>query len=272
MRSTPMRRLALAALILSAAPRARAADAPALTPTESPGAVEAMAGYSGVYYQIRAVRTFAMPDASAAQKTMDLYVTVELGSPWLKGEEFSPLLSAELPKALRVFGQCGLGFARVHVLYLQFNDAGLAKLSGFASSSPYDPPFEFDLFQDLPAAARPLVALNKQGYAESFNAGAIRNLAPLFGDKIARIDGMSFVPSDTAIGYNARMFAPASYSLFAHEMAHVLGDMVHVQLPEPNIMNAGDGDTPRAAGRMMGTQMTAEQCRAVLSYAPAPAP
>ncbi len=252
--------------LLCLAARARAAETPVLSETTPPPEVQALDGFQGADYQVSQVRSFVVSNSSPSLKTLALYLGVEVGSPWLNGEDFSPLLALELPKALAVFSQCGLGFSRVHLLELRFNAAGLTRLADYASSSPYDPPFEFGLLQDLPPAARPMVVLLRQGYAESFNADAISNLTPVYGASIAKIGGLSFVPSDTDVGYDASVFAPGSYSLFAHEMAHVLGNLEHVTLSVPNIMNAGDGDTPRAAGRMMSTDMTPQQCAAVLSY------
>lgn len=261
-----MKNTALGVLFCFAVAHARAAAPPILSETTPSAEVQALDGFQGVYYQISQVRSFVVSSSSPSQKTLALYLGAEAGSPWLNGEDFSPLLSLELPKALAVFSQCGLGFSRVHLVVLRFNPAGLSRLADFAASSPYDPPFEFGLLQDLPAAARPMVVLLRQGYAESFNADSIRNLTAYYGASITKIGGLSFVPSDTDIGYDARVFAPSSYSLFAHEMAHVLGNLEHVTLPVPNIMNAGDGNTLRAAGRMMSTDMTPQQCAAVLSY------
>lgn len=251
---------------LLASTLAGAANVPTFSEVDSPASIKALAGTHYTNYQISKVRSFKVNNVSPLKRTIELYVAVQVGSPWLSGDQFSSLLSAEMPKALQVFSQCGFGFDQVHVLYLNYNAAGLKRLVGYESSDPYDPPFEFGLLQDLPQVVRPVVVLNKQGYAESFNAESVQRYAESFDAPISKIQDMSFVPSDTAVSYNKKMLTQDSYSLFAHEMGHVLGNLQHVKFPTPNLMSAAAGSTPQQSGKLMNSDLTADQCRAILNY------
>jgi hypothetical protein len=111
-----------------------------------------------------------------------------------------------------------------------------------------------------------MLILNDVGYAESFNLQSVQNLSPYYGAQMTLIQNLSFVPATTAVGYNQNMLTQASYRLMAHEMAHVLGNLMHVALATPNLMNAGDGDTPQAIGHMMSSALTPSQCQAIRAF------
>lgn len=140
------------------------------------------------------------------------------------------------------------------------------KLTQFDTSSPYDPPFEYSLYQDLPAALRPMVIFNQRGYAESFNRDAVNNLTPIYNVPISNIQDLSFVPSDTAFGYNARMMTQSSFSIIAHEMAHVIGNLEHIQVSTPNLMNVIQTGSMQEAGHAMSGSLDSDQCQAILHW------
>ncbi len=242
------------------------AVAPKLTEIEPPATVQSLAKTTYSKFKIDKVRSFKLSYSTPLKRSMDLFLGVQVGSPWMEDDRFSPLLSAELLSGIQTLNQCGLGFNQIHVLYLNYNATGLKILAGFASASPYEPPFEFGLYKDLPSAARPIVVFNKRGTAKSYNATSIAAFSSIFGDEIAKVEDMAFVPSDTASGYNTRMFAQSSYSLLAHEMAHFLGNLAHVQLKTPNLMNANAAATLRQSGKLMSSDLNDEQCKAILNY------
>jgi hypothetical protein len=244
--------------------------AQSLTETNPPSWLQAYMHGTYQYYQVTKVRSFAVQNSTVNKKSIDLFIGIEMSSSWLNADQFSTFLNTELIKALHVFAQCGFGFNNVHVLYLQYSATGLANLNGYASADPYNGPFEFALMQDLPQSARPMVVLNQVGYAESFNADSIQSLISAYGASMVNISNLSFVPFNTAVTYNAQMQTQASYSLFAHEMAHVLGNLEHVQLSTPNLMNAGDGQTPAEIGQAMSGALNTQQCNAILAYQQTP--
>ncbi|MDR3608649.1 MAG: hypothetical protein P4M08_14900 [Oligoflexia bacterium] len=245
----------------------KAGDPPALTPVASPPGVQALLGSSYSFFQITEVKSYSVTNALPTRRTIDLYLAIEVGSPWLSGDTPVDALSSEIPKAIRIFNTCAFGFDQIHFLYLTYNAAGANQLSQFASSSPYDPPFEFALYQDMPASLRPMVIFNRQGYAESFNLDAIGNLTPIYNVPISRIQDISFVPSDTAFGYNARMLTQPSFSLLAHEMAHVIGNLEHIQIPTANLMNVYQSGSTQEVGQAMSGDLDADQCQAILNWA-----
>ncbi len=243
-----------------------AAEPPALIPISAPPEIQALAGSSYAFFQINEVKAFAVTNALPTRRNIDLYLGIELGSPWLSGDAPVDALSSEIPKAIQIFNKCALGFSHVYFLYLAYNHAGLNQLSQFASSSPYDPPFEFPLYQDMPSGLRPMVILNQRGYAESFNRDAVQNLTPIYNVPISRIQDLSFVPSDTAFGYNEQLMTQPSFSLMAHEMAHVIGNLEHIQVATPNLMNVYQSGTAEETGNAMSGDLNMDQCKAILNY------
>jgi hypothetical protein len=129
------------------------ARASVLTEETPPAAVQKFLGANFTYLQIAGVKSFAVnTNAPKPKRQIDFYVGAQSGSAWLNGNSLSQLLSVELPKALQVFAACDLGFANVHMFVFKYTSEGLHQLNHYADSSPYDPPFEFPLYKDLPPA------------------------------------------------------------------------------------------------------------------------
>ncbi len=258
-----MRGLIIAAAIFLGA---RAQALQAFTRVTPPPWLQAFDGAKFKYFRVQNVESYKVGSVVPHNHPVDLFVGVDAGSSWSPGGQITAQVVTELTKTVGILALCGFGFGNVNVLYFNYTAAGRAKVAGYASSSPYDPPFEFALYQELPARLRPMIILNQVGYAEAFNANAVSRMVSIYGNQLINISNLSFLPYDTAVDYNARLYTQASFSLMAHEIAHVVGNLEHVRLSAPNLMNDGVGTTLQDAGHAMSGALNNSQCTALLKY------
>ncbi|MDE2509912.1 MAG: hypothetical protein KGL74_02205, partial [Elusimicrobia bacterium] len=224
--------LALAALL--AAP-ARAAQAPLL--------------------EVVSRRTIApasfVPAAAPQPQIVPLALVVEDGSGW----DAPGVLERALGKASAIFGQCRVALGTVEVTTARWSPEALRILN---NPDPYKGPEETGVMSDphIPAL-RPVGLLfgakSIPSTAKAFNKSSVAVFSRQFPDATLLLD--TFWMTLDQETRPRRADEAASFSVPAHELTHVLGDLPHTPV-SPNLMT--EGEQPGAKSG----DLTPEQCAA----------
>ncbi len=173
-----------------------------------------------------------MPVTSAAI-TAPLSLVVEAGSAW----DSPGVLERVLGKASAIFGRCGVALGEAEVITVRWTPEGLRRLN---VTNPYAGPAQIAVMDDrsLPVR-RPtgfLFGRSVPSTASAYNVSSVDALAAahpaaakLLNTFWITIDQEQRRPSD---------FAP-TYSMAAHELAHLFGDLPHTPA-SPNLMTDAD--------------------------------
>ncbi len=194
----------------------------------------------------------ATPDGAAV---VPISLVVQAGSSWAT----PGVLEETLGKASAIFAACGVTLGEADVSLVRWTPRALGRLS---NPDPYRGPPESDAVSRSGARSRPLGFLFGPGavpaVAKAFNQDSVDGLARMGHPDAAVLWGTFWITTDWR-----RLPAPEvapSYSIAAHELAHLLGNLGHV--PEaPNLMSESE-----APGAQNG-DLTPAQCAAIRSGA-----
>jgi len=168
--------------------------------------------------------------AAGSGKAVPLALVVEAGSGW----DGAGVLESVLGKASAIFGQCGLSLGAAEVLTVRWSAEGLRRLN---VQDPYKGPAQMAVMNEpLLPARRPvgfLFAKSVPTTASAYN-----------GDSVSRLSGMhpraKLLLNTFWITINQEIRArppdiSESYSVFAHELTHLFGNVGHTPA-SPNLM------------------------------------
>ncbi|MDX6770386.1 MAG: hypothetical protein SF051_12700 [Elusimicrobiota bacterium] len=174
---------------------------------------------------------------------------LEEGSDWQR----HGMLERVMGKASAIFAQCGVSIGEVDALVVRWSPEALRRLN---IENPYAGPAQMAVMDEpqIPAL-RPLGFLFAEGKipstASAYNGNSVRQYARQFPQAV-RLLNTFWITSGQETRPRRRDELP-SYSVTAHELAHLWGDMGHVPV-RPNLMS--DFEDP---GSKSG-DLTAEQC------------
>jgi hypothetical protein len=193
-----------------------------------------------------------IPVSPARPKAPPMTLLVEQGS----GFEAPGRLERMLGKASAIFGPCGVSLGRVRVLTVVWSAQALRELN---VEDPYKGPSELRVISDpsIPAE-RPLGALfgtrSIPSTAAAFNVRSGRLYSGFPGwDRLVNTWWMTWDQENRP----ARRDEAPSYSITAHELTHLFGDLGHTDAA-PNLMT--NAETPGAKSG----DLDASQCAAVV--------
>lgn len=192
----------------------------------------------------------------AGDRLIPLHLVVEIGSAWDRPE----VLRQQLAKSSGILGACGVGIGEVTVERVQW-DAGLA--GRIRTASPYQPPAQLELVANPELVqTRPIVFLFAKGIertATAYNRRYVDTFKGLFPQ--ANIESLLnvIIMTDHYVTNTFTPAADASYSTFAHELFHVLGNAGHVDVRR-NLMS-----TFETRGMQTGA-LTTEQCQQMQGF------
>lgn len=227
--------LALAAAALLAAP-ARAGDAPLL---------------EVVSRQVIRPASFipVTPDAPAV---VPLALVVQEGSPW----QAPGMLEGVLGKASAIFSRCGVTLGAAEVVTARWSAEGLRRLN---VNDPYKGPEQTAVMSEpLIPSRRPVGFLfdksSVPSTAKAYNKSSVDAFKRQFPDAGVILDTF-WITIDQQVR-KPKVDEAASFSVFAHELTHIFGDLPHTRL-HPNLMTDDE-----SAGAKSG-DLTDEQCAAI---------
>lgn len=211
---------AATALLLLASP-ARAAEAPLLEVVSR-----------------RTVAPSAFIPVSRAPKSVPLSLVVEAGSGW----DGAGVLESVLGKASAIFGRCGLSLGAAEILTVRWTPEALRRLN---VQNPYAGPAQMAVMDEpLLPARRPtgfLFAKSVPSTASAYNADSVGRLGGAHpGAK--RLLNTFWITIDQQVRARPPDVSE-SYSVFAHELTHLFGNLPHTPA-SPNLMT--DASTPGA--------------------------
>ena len=186
----------------------------------------------------RVILSASFIPVSVAAKAVPLELLVEEGSGW----DAAGVLERVLGKASAIFGRCGLALGDARVTTVRWTAEGLRRLN---ASDPYAGPAQLGVLGDpgLPAR-RPIgflfgarsVPSTASAYNRSSTAALSRSHPAAAG-----LLNTFWITRDQELRRESDI--SESYSVFAHELTHLFGDLPHT--PEsPNLMT--DASTPGA--------------------------
>ncbi len=223
-----MRRLALAAL---------------LTGSLTSAAVAQEVGPLMVVVGRRDIHPAAyIPVTSPQPRTQPLSLVVEAGSPW----EQPGRLEALLGKASDVLSQCGVALGEAKVVSVRWTAEGLRRLN---DQNPYNGPAQMAVMSapEIPSL-RPVGFLFAENSipstASAYNGRSVRYFSTQFPAAIQLLNTF-WMTGDQETRGRRRDELP-SYSVTAHELVHLFGDLGHIMV-RPNLMS--DYDTPGSKSR-----------------------
>jgi hypothetical protein len=226
---------ALAAAVLLAAP-AHAGEAPLLEVVSS-----------------RVILTDSfIPVTPAAPLVAPLSLVVEQGSSW----QAPGMLEHVLGKASAIFARCGVTLGAAEVVSVRWSAEGLRRLN---VQDPYKGPEQTAVMgEPLIPARRPIGFLFQPGSvpstAKAYNKTSLEAFKAQFPDS-ALLRDTFWITLDQQVR-KPKPDEAESFSVFAHELTHLFGDLPHTRA-HPNLMT-DDGSVGAKSG-----DLTDEQCAAI---------
>ena len=198
--------------------------------------------------------TIPAPVPTSGVQQIALQIFIDNSSEWAGTGE----LQSHLRKASGIFLQCGLEIGRVEVKYVTYSERVINSLN---NPNPYRGPPELALMKGDLSAVRPAMFLFGRQIPSSasafnrtsinrLNAGGTIDVTPLLHTTILSSHHSTNRPVPGA---------NASYSTFAHELAHLLGDLDHVDEGN-NLMSSRDGANSKSG------RLNPAQCRRIQEY------
>lgn len=183
-----------------------------------------------------------------------LQITVDASSVWAAPGE----IQRQVAKASGIFRQCGIELGRVEVHYVSFSPDIVSSLN---NPNPYRGPGALGLVTEEMSATRPamwLFGTQIPSTAQAFTQTSIERLSEGPSVEVAPL------LNTTLISGHHHSNAPvpgahASYSTFAHELAHLLGDLDHVDEMD-NLMSS------ETRPRSKTGRLSAAQCQQMRTY------
>lgn len=176
--------------------------------------------------------------AAGAEKAVPLSLVVEAGSGW----DGPGVLEGVLGKASAIFGQCGLSLGAAEVLIVRWTPEALRRLN---VQNPYAGPAQMAVMDEpLLPARRPvgfLFARSVPSTASAYNASSVGRLSGAH-PAARRLLNTFWITIDQEIRARPPDVSEG-YSVFAHELTHLFGDLPHTPA-RPNLMT--DASTPGA--------------------------
>lgn len=189
-----------------------------------------------------------VPVTPAAPIVAPLALVVEDGSAWDK----PGVLEGVLGKASAIFARCGVTLGDAEVVTVKWSAEGLRRLN---DQNPYRGPAQMGVIgEPLIPKRRPVGFLFEKSVpavAEAYNADSVGRFKPQFPAAAGLLDTF-WITVDELTRKPRRDEAP-SYSTFAHELTHILGNLPHTDAA-PNLMT--NAETPGAKSG----DLTPEQC------------
>lgn len=198
--------------------------------------------------------TIDSPAPTEGIQQISLQIVVDESSEWARAGE----IRSQVTKASGIFRKCGVELGKVQIKYVRYSTATVTALK---NPNPYKGPAEMILTQGDLTRVRPAMFLfGKQidSTAKAFNETSISRLSagsPVDVKPLRNITLLSghHRTNDPVPGCHS------SYSTFAHELAHLLGDIDHVSEAN-NLMSS-----LTAPGSKTG-HLSAVQCAKIREY------
>lgn len=193
-----------------------------------------------------------VPAGATAPVSAPLALVVEEGSLWNE----PGVLEGVLGKASAIFGQCGVSLGETQVVVVKWSPEGLALLN---DENPYHGPAQMNVMGagGLPSR-RPIGFLfgpkSVPSTAEAYNRTSVEFFQARYPAAAGLLDTF-WITSDQQTRPRRKDEA-ATFSIFAHELTHILGDLKHTDAA-PNLMT--NSETPGAKSG----DLLPEQCDAV---------
>lgn len=208
-------------LLLALAAPSRCADAPLLS-------IEAR----------REIPASSFVPVSRPPREVPLALVVEAGSHWTR----PGVLERVLGKASAIFGRCGLGLGPAEVTVVRWSAEALRRLN---ADDPYAGPAQMTVMDEpLLPGRRPAVFLFARSVPSTASAYNLRSVTD-FGRVHPRAKSLlntAWITEDQQTRARRRDEAE-SFSLFAHELTHLFGNLPHTPA-SPNLMT--EAETPGA--------------------------
>lgn len=170
------------------------------------------------------------PGADLPAQLVPMALIVEADSRWTR----SGALEAALSRASRIFGRCGVGLGEIDVLTVRWGDEAIRDLRG------EDHPTERTVMTEpLLPARRPIGFFFQDEESivpSAFNVKSVETLTRMGKTDMPLLLNTFWLTYEQ---YRERQpDQDASFNLAAHEIAHLLGNLEHVD-EEPNLMSRG---------------------------------
>lgn len=194
----------------------------------------------------------------AAKQTKGIFqvpiqVIVDEKTSWAKVGE----IKAQVDKASKIFKQCNIEIGEVTVRYMNVSPKINEVLSD--SPSPYKAPQELMLAKQDITTTRPAVFLLSKSVintAKAFTRHAVTQLSRSTTADLSPMLHLSII-SDNHRTNEVSGHVVNSYSNFAHELAHILGNLEHTE-ENDNLM----ANSPK----IISGRLNAEQCKQISDY------
>ncbi len=200
----------------------------------------------------------------APMKFAQLSFLMESGSGWQGGR-----LEESLGKAAAILMQCrvGIGPAEVHIV--RWTPEGLRRLNGSTGLTKLTVMSDRKIHKRRPLGllfangSTPTTRGPIPSTALAYNASSARDLTPVFPEAgLLRDTFWITYDQEYRDHTNRKNDEQPSYSTFAHELTHVLGDVGHVD-DSPNLMsNKESARDPKSKS----ADLTNEQCAAIRRF------
>lgn len=181
-----------------------------------------------------------VPYTPAARVSVPLSLIVESGSDWTK----PVVLEETLGKASRIFARCGLTLADAEVLEVRWSQQALQEL---ADPNPYFGPSQLHVMDEpLLPKRRPLAFLFSNSVpatAKAFNLDSVAAYQHAGHPEVAKLLNTTWLTTRWQEGGQDSSALAPSFSVLAHELAHLFGNLEHVPW-SPNLMSSAE--TPGA--------------------------
>jgi hypothetical protein len=193
-----------------------------------------------------------VPVTPAAKQVAPLALVIESGTGW----EAPGLLDKVLGKASAFFARCGVTLGETEVVSARWSKEGLRLLN---VADPYKAPAEASVMPEpMIPARRPVGFFFAKGSipstAKAYNVSSTNVFNQRFPEAAAMSDTF-WITYDEGFRPPKPDTAP-SYSMMAHELAHIFGDIGHTR-EHPNLMTDDE-----SAGAKSG-DLTDAQCAAI---------
>lgn len=186
----------------------------------------------------RTIEPASFIPVSNAAKAVPLALVVEQGSGW----DAPGVLERVLGKASAIFGRCGVALGAAEVLTVRWTPEGLRRLN---VADPYAGPAQTAVMgEPLLPGLRPvgfLFARSVPSTASAYNVRSVDVLSRAH-PSAARLLNTFWITIDQQTRARPADIAE-SYSVFAHELTHLFGNLPHTPA-SPNLMT--DASTPGA--------------------------
>ncbi len=164
---------------------------------------------------------------------------VNIGIAYEEDSEFSEqYILSQIEKSNLSFGYCDVTISSVELLKVKFNNREMQNI--IDNESPYKAPVEIEMFNlkrpfDLPMS---FLVKDRRGHkvAKANTQSSVARLEFATKQPWRLMENLIYINDYPDRTPNA----DRTYSTLAHELAHVLGDIGHIDTPEGNLMNHND--------------------------------